>query len=285
VSIEEAIKPNSDERGWAEGWQVDLERPAMVSAFVPLDERAEAVRRRVEEGLWHLGQMLPVYAFETEVLSEEDWASAWREHFHVHRVGRRLVIKPSWREYEPQPGEHVIELDPGMAFGTGLHPTTQLCLQELEERVRAGLTVADVGTGSGILSIAAVLLGAKSVLACDVDSVAVDAARENSRLNGMQNTVEVRLGTLAGDKRALAPGQQFDLVVANIVADVIATLMPELYAATAPGATAIFSGIIESKEERVAEALAAAGFQMAERRQQGDWVMVAATRPADGATA
>lgn len=278
VSIEEAIKPTGADRGRAEGWSVDLTRPAKVSAFVPADERAGAIRHQLEEGLWHLGQLLPVYSFETRVLSEQDWAQAWREHYQVHRVGRRLVIKPSWREYEPGPGELVIELDPGMAFGTGLHPTTQLCLRELEERVKPGMRVADIGTGSGILSIAAALLGAKRVFACDTDPVAVSAAQDNSGLNRLADVIEVRRGTIGGQQSVLRRNQHFDVVVANIVADVIAGLMPAVYDATAPGGAAIFSGIIDSREEIVAKALETVGFERLGRQQQGDWVMLAARR-------
>ena len=283
VSIEEAIKREAGGRDWAEGWQVDLDQPATVSAFVPLDEKAHSICRQVEEGLWHLGQMLPVYSLDTDVLSEEDWSSAWREHFHVHRVGRRLVIKPSWRDYTQQPGELVIELDPGMAFGTGLHPSTQLCLQELEERMRPGMSVLDVGTGSGILAIAASLLGAQRVLACDVDPVAVDAALKNVKLNGLQDRVDVKLGTLVGKNKVLPDGHRYDLIVANIVADTIVELMPEVYTIASAGAIAIFSGIIVDKQDRVADALAKVGFDPVGHRQQGDWVMLVAARPHNGA--
>jgi len=279
VAIEEPIALLDD----GQEYRVLPDEAVLVRAYLPMDGTEEEKRRSVEEGLWHLGQMLPVYSLDTDVLSEEDWSSAWREHFHVHRVGRRLVIKPSWRDYTQQPGELVIELDPGMAFGTGLHPSTQLCLQELEERMRPGMSVLDVGTGSGILAIAASLLGAQRVLACDVDPVAVDAALKNVKLNGLQDRVDVKLGTLVGENKVLPDGHRYDLIVANIVADTIVELMPEVYTIASAGAIAIFSGIIVDKQDRVADALAKVGFDPVGHRQQGDWVMLVAARPHNGA--
>jgi len=276
VCILEAVESN----GQPEGWRIDLGQPATISAFIPVDDQAPSIQHQVEESLWHIGQMLPIYSFHTEELAEEDWALAWRQHFHVHRVGRRLVIKPSWRDYTAEPGDVVIELDPGLAFGTGLHPTTQMCLLELEEVIQPGMTVLDVGTGSAILSLAAARLGAERILACDLDAIAVAVARENVERNRLQDRVEVRSGTLGGPSAVLPPGQCFDLVVANIIADTVTSLMPHLVMATRPGGLALFSGIIDSREEGVVRSLEAAGYQTAWRRQQGDWVMLAARRPA-----
>lgn len=275
VSIQEAAEPTD----LAGGWRIDLNRPAVVSAFVPFDDDSSAIRHHIEQGLWHIGQILPVYSFRVETLSEQDWAVAWREHFHVHRVGRRLVIKPTWREYEAQSDDVVIDLDPGMAFGTGLHPTTQMCLLGLEEAVRPGMAVLDVGTGSAVLAIAAVKLGANSVLACDLDPIAVDVARQNVSLNGLRESVDVRRGTLGPGSSVVDQGQRFDLLLANIIADVIVALMPDLFSALRPGGLALLSGIIDTKEAGVARALEAVGFEMISRRQQGDWLMLVVRRP------
>jgi ribosomal protein L11 methyltransferase len=275
VSIQESVQPTD----LAGGWRIDLERPAVVSAFIPLDGRAAAIQQQIEQDLWHIGTILPIYSFHVETLSEQDWAEAWREHFHVHRVGTRTVIKPTWRDYVAQPNDVVIDLDPGMAFGTGLHPTTQMCLAELEQAVKPGASVLDVGTGSAILSIAAVKLGAGSVLACDVDPVAVDVARQNVALNGLQDRVQVALGSLGPSSTLLRDGQQFDLLLANIIADVIVALMPSFFSALMPGGLAILSGIIDTKEESVDQALGEAGFELASREKQGDWLMLAVRRP------
>jgi ribosomal protein L11 methyltransferase len=235
----------------------------------------------------------PVGELVMRQVEEEDWANAWKEHFQVHRVGQRTVIVPGWRQYEPVPGDLVITLDPGMAFGTGLHPTTRLCLIALEERVRPGQSILDLGTGSGILAIAAARLGAGSVVALDTDAVAVQAARANVAANGVQETVRVDQGTLgtgarpahqdrrSPDRRpaAVLPTSRpatFDLVVANIIAQVLVDLAPALAAALAPGAPLIASGIINERETDVAAALVAHGLTVEERKAEGDWVLLVA---------
>jgi ribosomal protein L11 methyltransferase len=270
--------------------------PVTVRAYVPDDECAEGVRAHVQEGLWHLGHigLGLVGALAVRRVAEEDWANAWKEHYHVLRLGARTVIKPSWRAYEAQPGEAVVELDPGMAFGTGLHPTTRTCLQLIEEVVRPGDRLLDVGTGSGILALAALKLGAASVLALDVSAAAVAAARANAAANGLADRMEVRHATLEGAAgepyMPLPPGLvvagteigQFDLVVANIIARVIAQLAPALVRAVRPGGTLIASGILA---ERLAEAeapLRAAGLAEIRRAQQDDWMTLLGTRPTAG---
>ena len=160
----------------------------IVKTYLPLDGTAGEAQRRLEEGLWHLGQIYPIPDPVIRELAEEDWAEAWKQQYHLLRVGRRIVIVPAWEAYAPAPGEVVIRLEPGMAFGTGLHPTTRLCLEALEAHLAPGCTVLDVGTGSGVLAIAAAKLGARSVLALDADPVAVSVARENVALNGVAGT-------------------------------------------------------------------------------------------------
>lgn len=270
VSIEEPIIADNDEE---DKYEVDLSRPVTVSTWLPDDERAADVRDRIEHNLWHLGQMRYVSKLQVTISDEQDWANAWKEHYHVLRIGKHIVIHPTWREYEAQPGDVSIELDPGMAFGTGLHPTTRLCLAALEDYVAAGMSVLDLGTGSGILAIAAARLGASEVLAIDNDPVAVKSATENIALNGeVAPQISVREGTLEA-----AHGQRFNLVVANIIAKVIIELASGLAASLLPSGTLIASGIIEEKADSVALALAAAGLHNIERRQEGDWVALIAS--------
>ena len=157
-----------------------------MRAYLAVEPGLDEKRRQVEEALWHLRQIASIPEPQFRTVVEEEWANAWKEHFHVTRIGQRLVVKPSWREYTPQADDIVLELDPGMAFGTGLHPTTQMCLLALEKYVRGGERVLDLGTGSGILAIAAVKLGAAACLATDIDPVAVEAARANVAANGVQ---------------------------------------------------------------------------------------------------
>jgi ribosomal protein L11 methyltransferase len=245
-----------------------------IRTYLSLDETAQTKRQDIQRGLWVLGMIRTVGELEERELSEEDWAEAWKVHFHVHRVGRRLVVKPSWREYEPSPTDVVVELDPGMAFGTGLHPTTQLCLVALEDYLAPGARVLDLGTGSGILSLAAAKLGATAVTALDTDPVAVDAARANVAANGLSSVIHVANGSLPQPE----PRPTFDLIVANIIARVISELAPDLAAALASDGTLIVSGILAEREAEVATALANAGLTTVERRQSGDWVALVARR-------
>jgi ribosomal protein L11 methyltransferase len=216
-------------------------------------------------------------------VGESDWAEAWKEHFHVIRIGRQFVIKPSWRDYDPLPGDLVIEIDPGLAFGSGLHPTTRLCMEILEDLQPQGHSLFDVGTGSGVLAIAALKLGARQVRAVDVDDVAVRVARENFERNGYPLPrpvsgegsvyVEAEEGS-AGD----SGGRQWDLVVANILAHVLAELMPLMVAALAPGGRLILSGIVAEQEAVVTAALEIHRLRLAERRTDEDWVALVAER-------
>ena len=267
--------------------------PVNVRAYVPADDAGEQTRARIAEGLWYLGRidLGKVSDLTVRLLAEEDWANAWKEHYHVVHLGRRTVIKPSWREYAPAPGEVVIELDPGMAFGTGLHPTTRSCLVLLEDAIRPDDRVLDVGTGSGILALAALKLGAAHVLAVDVSDVAVAATRANADANGVGERIAVRHATLHGAAGEpffpLPPGLAvlgpeigaYDVVLANIIARVIAQLAPALVRAVRPGGTLIASGIIAERLHEAEEPLRAAGLRAIERVQEGDWVTLRGHRP------
>jgi ribosomal protein L11 methyltransferase len=275
VALEEPISLLDD----GQEYRIQPGQPVQVRAYLPVDGTEEEARQRIEEGIWHLGQIGPQFVgtLSTRVVAEEDWANAWKEYYHVLHVGQRVVIKPSWRDYIAQPGEVVLELDPGMAFGTGLHPTTHMCLEQLEQLVQPGMRVLDVGTGSGILALTAAKLGAASVLALDVSSVAVEAAQANVRANGLEDRVTVQPGTLAPPV-APATVPVYDLVVANIIARVIAELAPALVAALAPGGILIASGIIDERLPLAEDALRDAGLRDMQRVQEGDWFTLVGRR-------
>lgn len=264
---------------------IHADQPVVVKVYAPNDDAIDEKRRELTQSLSYLSMIRTLPPLQERSVAEEDWEEAWKEHFHVHRAGERTVIVPSWREYEPEPDDIVIELDPGMAFGTGLHPTTQLCVRELEKRVTPGMTVLDLGTGSGILAILANKLGATKVLALDTDSVAAESAAENVAANGMSDIIEVALGTLPtsgqdplGLERERWAAGSFDIVVANILAHIIAELAPAIVAALKPGGIAICSGIIADGFPHATEALLASGAKLVDVVSDGDWraVMVAA---------
>lgn len=243
------------------------EGPVTVFAYLPIGPDTAHVRKQLEEALWHLGQISPIPAPTFSTVAEADWADVWKEHFHPLRVGQRIVIKPTWREFQAGPDDIIIELDPGMAFGTGLHPTTQTCLLALEERVRSGMRVLDLGTGSGILALAAAKLGADTVLALDTDPVAVAAARENITRNDVAGRVAIDLGSL---DRATGT---YDLVVVNILAKVIITLLREgLAERVRTEGQWVMAGIIEPQVAEIIAALEVSRLQVTEQKQIADWV-------------
>lgn len=261
----------------------------IVKTYLPLDASIEQSRRRLEEGLWHLGQIYPLPEPVFREMAEEDWAEAWKRQYHRLRVGRRTVIVPAWEDYAAGAGEVVIRLEPGMAFGTGLHPTTRLCLEAMERYVAAGAMVLDVGTGSGVLAIAAAKQGAQSVLALDADSAAVTVARENVEQNGVAEGVTVRHGSLPGGDVVprhfdldgtleLLDSGQYDLVLVNILAPVIIGLAPALAARLASEGRLIVAGLIDSQEGDVEAALREQGLLVADRSQEKDWVALVARR-------
>jgi ribosomal protein L11 methyltransferase len=207
-------------------------------------------------------------------LAEQDWAEAWKKHYSILHLGKHIVIKPSWLDYIPQPEDMVIELDPGMAFGTGLHPSTRLCLVALEKIVTPGIRVLDVGAGSGILSIACAKLGAREVLALDIDPVAVETALKNVAFNHVESNVQVKKDSIDPERDR----NLYDLVCINILAEVIADLTPALASALHSGGQVIASGILDYKAEDVVQAFATAGIVVLEQSHEDDWVAIIGKR-------
>jgi len=259
--------------------RIDPDRPVLVRAVLPVRDGSAADRAvaATVEALGHLQAfgLRPIGDLRTRLVHEADWAEAWKRHFPVLRVGRRMVIRPTWRRHRRQPDDLVIALDPGMAFGTGLHPTTRLCLAALErvaDEGRQNERVLDVGCGSGILSIAAARLGARSVLGLDVDQIAVEATDANARRNRVRRAVRARAGSLPSGE------PPFDLVLANLIASLLVTLAPALAAELRPGGTLLASGIFRDREHEVRAALETAGLVVGWRDADGDWIALEAAR-------
>ncbi|NLD71570.1 MAG: 50S ribosomal protein L11 methyltransferase [Chloroflexi bacterium] len=268
--------------------RADAERGGrvVVKGFLPVDDRE--TQEKLEIALLLLSRSSGISEPRLRVLEPEDWAESWKVHFLPQRIGERFVVVPTWQEYAPRPEEVVILLDPGMAFGTGLHATTRLCLRAAEALARPGVSVLDVGSGSGILAIGAALLGAGPILALDMDPIAVEVAQENATLNGVAEAITVCHGTLRPEDDANALPRQvapegYDLILANILAEVISAMAPALARALAPGGTLVTSGILASKADGVAEALTAAGLTVVERPREEEWEALIARHAGAGA--
>ena len=243
-----------------------------VKAYWALDEELEGKLQSLSERLASLAQHgidKGAGAVSWKAVADEDWAETWKEFFHTEKIGARTVIKPTWEEYEAKAGEIVVELDPGAAFGTGQHATTSLCIRALEDLVRPGMTVFDVGTGSGVLAIVAAKLGAKRVEAVDFDPVAVRVARENVRQNGAEDVVHTERSDLLKSVAGEA-----DLIIANIIADIIVRLFGEVKGSLAAGGTMLLSGIIEDRLADVVEAAGRHGFSVEKIEQEKGWAAV-----------
>ncbi len=208
--------------------------------------------------------------FFIKEVREEDWAESWKQYYHVLRIGRKFLIKPSWEPCQSLPGDLVIEIDPGMAFGTGLHVSTRFCMEFLEKYIQGGEIVVDAGCGSGILALAAAKLGAQRVLAVDLDEVAIKVSRENIWRNHLSGRIEVMVGDIIPVIRDAVP----DFIVANITADVLVRLIPSAAGSLKTGGYFVGSGIVESGWESVRETLAEHGLIIIETMQEEEWIGV-----------
>ena len=248
-----------------------------VSAYFPRDGELDAKIADVEESLRklklvELGFDPGTLEIQTAVVNEQDWENEWKKYFKPQRVSDFVVIKPTWEEYSPEKDDIVIEIDPGMAFGTGAHETTRMCIAMLEEYLENGASVLDIGCGSGILSVAAALLGAGSVLALDLDSVAVEVAEKNVRLNNAESKVSVIRSDIVSEVPA---GKKFDVVVANIIADVIIRLNDSILKYIKKPGIYICSGIIAERLDEVLASLNKHGLRAIKVSKMGEWRAVA----------
>jgi len=251
-----------------------------VLAYLQVDDSIHAKREGIDHGLWHLGQIqsLPAPAFR--FIEEKDWSNLWKENYKPIPIGEKLLILPAW--YPPPEGKRkAIVLDPGMAFGTGLHPTTQLCLAAMENHLTAGVSVVDLGCGSGILSIAAILFGARTVLAIDTDPIAVQNAQTNIERNGIIEQIRVEEGSLQYLLDDARHPDQTDMLLANIYATILDELIDSgLFQAVRPGGIVILSGIMKNQADAIQAKCESLDAKILENRQQGDWVaLVLQTHP------
>lgn len=255
--IDEDLMAKSRENAVIHVYISPEENPAEALSF--LRERLDA------QGIAH--------TLRADTIKEEDWAFGWKKYYHPLRIGRHIVVCPSWESCTLEPGDVMLRLDPGMAFGTGTHETTRLCLQMLEGIVKPGMQVLDVGCGSGILSICGVLLGAESAVGVDIDQTAVKVANENAQMNH----VEDKTTYLCGDLTDKVTGK-YQVVCANIVADVVIRLIPDVGGFMDTGAVLLVSGIIEPRRDEVIEALESHGYRVTDSREEKGWCAMAAVR-------
>ncbi|WP_407370606.1 50S ribosomal protein L11 methyltransferase [Carnobacterium sp.] len=273
---------NSPDDGFGEIWALDeadfSQEGVIIKGYFPntlfLPELLPSIKLRINE-LETFGLTIAPNIVKVDEVVEENWATAWKKYYHPLQVTRFLTVVPSWEEYElTHADERVIRLDPGLAFGTGTHPTTMLSLQALETYIRGNETILDVGTGSGVLSIASKALGAKHVHAYDLDDVAVKSAMDNIKLNEYAKDVTVKANDLLKGVTIEA-----DIVVANILSEIIVPLIPEAYGVLKPGGLFLTSGIIEDKKELILSEQKKHGFIIIQVQQMNDWCSIVAQKP------
>lgn len=269
VVIEQAVKYNdSEDEGVPYG-------SIRVYGYLENDAAVEVTRQNLEQALWHLSQIMPLPQPEYREIEDQDWMAAWKAHYRPIPVGERLLILPAWLE----PGETdriPVKINPSMAFGTGTHPTTQLCLALAEKFVVPGKPVIDVGCGSGILSIAAVLLGASRAVCVDIDQAAIRATHENANANCVFDSIDTGVGSVMEILQGQFLIRRAPLVLVNILAPVIIRLLGEsLTELLTPGGCLILSGILADQSDQVEAAAEEQGLRLVERMQMGDWVAMA----------
>ncbi len=264
---------NADDAGTPAG-------PCRVFAYLPVDDPLEEKKQRISEGLWYLGRIASVPEPEFRFIENEDWMASWKQFYKPILIGKKLLILPAWIESN-EPDRTAIKIDPSMAFGTGTHPTTQLCLEMAEDYIQPGQDVIDVGCGSGILSIGALLLGASHALGIDIDEESMQSSRENGQHNGVIDRMELTRQPVSEVLKGAASIQQAPLVMANILTHILISLFDQGMAELIqPGGTILLSGILEEQDGRIREAAAAKGLEFLEKRQIADWVAYAFRRPA-----
>ena len=272
VAMEQVVESSRD----GDMVKLPADAPVLIKTYLPVrDPSAQQRQASIEKAVWALGRLRQVAPLRVRALREADWANAWKEYFFVHRVGERTVIVPSWRQadYEPRADDVVLLLDPGMAFGTGLHPTTRLCLRAVEECVRPGMRVLDVGAGSGILAIAAARLGASAVEAVEIEPVAAGVCQQNVERNGVPDVVHVTSGTLSS-----APRERYDLILANITIATLLQLHPLLAEHLSTNGVAVLSGVLAERADELLAALLQAGWRHRRTEQEQDWVAIFVSR-------
>lgn len=269
IALEEEVVSKSNSKK-------ELNKPNIVTlkTYLPIDSTTQDRLSRLDIAVKLLRYVCYVSELQSRVINENEWQTAWKEHFHVLRVGKRIVICPSWQHHTPKKSDIVIKLDPGMAFGTGHHPTTQMCLQQLEILVTSQMKVLDVGCGSGILSIAAAKLGAEDVFGIEIDSTAHKVATQNVKENDVGHIVKTSIGTIPNDQ--IQP-KSYDIVIANITASVLIEIAPNLIKAMKPNGKVIASGILLEFKHNVEEKLISAGVNIDNYVIEGDWVTLIAS--------
>ena len=271
VEEDPALEPAED---WAED-SIDRPKHQAVLGYFPKDRQAKKRCRELEKKLSLLKKNLALlYRVSYKELDEEDWAEAWKAFFEPLKIGGKIVVKPTWRHYATESGDIVLELDPGMAFGTGTHPTTALCIRLIEDYLNPGDSFLDLGTGSGILMIAAAKLGAGFVYGVDKDTVAIDVAASNLKLNDLDSDAySLSAGNLLSGIK-----DTYDFIAANIFTHVILELLDDLPRALAAGGIFVCSGMFAENKKLVVARLSSIGFELLEVRQQEEWAAIAARR-------
>jgi ribosomal protein L11 methyltransferase len=246
--------------------------PIRIFGFIAIDENLENTRQKLEEALWHLGQIQPLPELQFRYIKDENWMAAWKEHYKPIPIGKKLLVLPAWLE-NSYPDRVAVKIDPSMAFGTGTHPTTRLCLEAVETYLEPGKPAIDVGCGSGILSIAAALLGTSEILAVDIDNAAIISTKENAAANGVLDQIETGIGSVKEIKNGLFSRRRAPLVMANILAPVIIRLFDAgLADLVAAEGKIILSGILAEQADSVNTAALANGLQAVDKLVMDDWV-------------
>ena len=257
-----------------EGESLPSDTWVTIKTYVPLNSTTEDRRNRIDVGVRLVSHVSNISVLCERVVEQEEWENAWKDYFTVLHIGHRTVICPSWQQYSPDKNDIFISLDPGMAFGTGHHPTTKMCLEIIETSIKPGMDIVDVGCGSGILSIASAKLGARSIIGLDIDPIAVKVAKQNIRDNNVASIVRIIEGSLPHNDVA---DNASHVTLVNISAKVASDLATELKRLTTSAGRIVASGIFEAHEEQVYQSMVNEGMSLDERFSEGDWITLVLT--------